>query len=254
MCINLCVWTKGKVTNSISLNSLLGGVWGCHRRARWYAQSGWCMETQLHHLHCVKVLVLPHPVCYLWYPCFSALGLPVCMHLLLPHLGCGPLHQELPDWVAVRQPHLFSLHSDLLRSLLRSLGQDFQQCARCTAKRSLSTQTVAFIVWSAESFYTPLDQSWNFALLPVMPPTPFTTCCSPPSHPELTALLCILQPEALWQLQQAAWLHDSQLRALYWVKRGPLALSWGSCQPSFIINRAYQTLLMPCVDAWYCLI
>lgn len=160
-------------------NFPLGGVWGRYCRAWWNTQPGWGVETQLHHLHCVKVLVLPHLVCYLWHPCCSALGLPVCMHILLPHLGCGSLHQELSDWVSVHQPHLLSLHPDLLRSLLWSPGQDLQQCARCTAQRSLSTHTV-FIIWCHIFLYT-TSSVLASCLLP--DPPPFITCCSPPSQP-----------------------------------------------------------------------
>lgn len=125
------------VLTSASLH--LGGVWGCHCRARWYTQPGWGVEAQLHHLYRVQILVLPHSVCCLWHPGGSALGLPVRLHLVLSHLGCGSLHQELPDWVAVRQPHLLPLHSDLLRSLLWSSGEDFQQCACGTAQGGLGT-------------------------------------------------------------------------------------------------------------------
>lgn len=132
--------------NERLLNFFLGGVWGRHCRARWYTQPGWGVEAQLHNLHCIQVLVLPHLVCYLRYPCCSALGLPVCLHLLLPHLGCGSLHQKLPDRVAVYQPHLLSLHSDLLWSPLRGPGQDLQQCASGTAQRSLRTHILVFMI------------------------------------------------------------------------------------------------------------
>lgn len=149
------------------------------------------------------------------------------MHLLLPHLGCGSLHQELSDRVAVHQPHLLSLHPDLLRSLLWSPGQDLQQCARSTAQRSLSTHTV-FIIWSAVSFYTPQDQSWHLAYSLILLLL-FSSHAAPhpPTH-DLTCPVCFLPPEALWQLQQAAWLRDSSgtpegLSAPHWGRWGYLS-------------------------------
>lgn len=127
-----------------------GGVWGRHCGARRYAQSGRRVETQLHHLHCVQVLVLPRPVGHLRHPRRSALGFPVCLHLLLPHLGRGSLHQELPDWVPVHQPHLLPLHPDLLRSLLWSTGQGLRQYTRRTTQRGLNIQKLGFLVWTTK--------------------------------------------------------------------------------------------------------
>lgn len=148
----LGTWMKTRLptwmccNNSLLFVYWLGWVWGCHCRAWWHPQSGRRVEAQLHHLHRVQVLVLPHPVRCLRHPCGSPLGLPVRLHLLLPHLGSGALHQELPDRVAVHQPHLLPLHPDLLRSLLRGFGQDLQQRARDTAQRSLRTPTMVFTV------------------------------------------------------------------------------------------------------------
>lgn len=218
-------------------NFFLGGVWGCHCRAWWYTQPGWGVEAQLHNLHCVQVLVLPHLVCCLWYPCCSALGLPVCLHLLLPHLGCGSLHQELSDWVAVRQPHLFSLHPDLLWSLLRSPGQNLQQCASGTAQRSLRTHTVVCIVWSDEVWYLFIHQKISPGILysPWYSFSSFHNMLFPTLLSSssllwvLTCPVCLLPPEALWQLQQTAWFCDSSgtpggLSAPHWGRRGPAAM------------------------------
>lgn len=72
------------------------------------------MEAQLHHLHRVQVLVLPHPLSHLRHPRGSALGLPLRLHLVLSYLGRGALHQELPDRVTVHQSYLLPLHPDLL--------------------------------------------------------------------------------------------------------------------------------------------
>lgn len=179
------VCTQGCIVINVSLKCPIGGLWGCHCRAWRYTQPGWGVEAQLHHLHCFQVLVLSHLICCLWHPCCSALGLPVCVHLLLPHLGCGSLHQELFDWITVHRPYLLSLHPDLLWSLLRSPGKDLQQCARCTAERSLRTHTKAFIVGLDEVRYLFVHQELTAGiLLTPSSSSPFITCCSPPTRPQ----------------------------------------------------------------------
>lgn len=202
------------------------------------------METQLHHLHRVKVLVLPHLVRSLWYPRGSALGLPVCVHFLLPHLGCGSLHQELSDWVAVHQPHLLSLHPDLLRSLLWSPGQDLQQRTRCTAQRSLRTHTAVVIVWLAEAPYVFLHHKIGPGILlaPLILLLSSHAAPLPPTR-ELTCPVGLLPPEAQWQLQHGsvtglALLEGSVL--LTEGERGPPAMIWGSVHPHLSLNRAFH--------------
>lgn len=85
----------------------------------------------------------------------------------------------------------------------------------CAKKSKYSHSSVySMIGWSTVSFYTPKDQSWHIGLL-LPPPRPFIKCCTQPCHSQsfplsvLTWLVCLLPPEALWQLQQAAWFPDS---------------------------------------------
>lgn len=170
----------GGIVITSCLKFYSGGVWGYHRWAWRYTQPGWSLEAQLHNLHCVQVLVLPHPVSHLWNPRGAALGLPVCLHLLLPHLGRGALHQELSDRITVHQPHLLALHPDLLRSLLWGSGQDLQQRACGPAKRSLVlTVYVPYLLIYSR-------RCWRL-----------TSPSIPPWYPHLPGSV-----EAQWQLQQ----------------------------------------------------
>lgn len=125
-------------------------------------------------------------------------------------------------------------------------------CALHCVKKSKYSDSSVYSTsgWSVASFYTPEDQSRHLNLLfNPLPPPPFITCCSPPSHPEALcseswhAHCAFLRPEALWQLQQAAWFCDSfgtpgGLGAPQWGRRGPFAMRRISL-PSFIfINKS----------------
>ena len=106
-------------------------------------------------------------------------------------------------------------------------------CALQCAKKSKNSHCSVYsmIGWSAVSFYTPEVQSRRFSpsySSSFLHNMPFPT--HPSSSCVLICLVCLLPPEAQWQLQQAAWFCDSSgtpagLSASHWGRRGLPAMT-----------------------------
>lgn len=128
----------------------VGRIWGRDCWAWWHTQHGWSVESQLHHLHHLQVLVLPHTVCHLWYPSGAVVGLLLRLHLFLPHLGCHALHQELPDWNPVSESNLLALHPHVLRPLLWGTGESVQQHTSGTSQGGVGVTKTMFTMSARE--------------------------------------------------------------------------------------------------------
>lgn len=118
-------------------SSFSGRLWRCHCWTGQHSQLRWSVESQQHYLHCHQILVLPGA---LGHPGPSAgpdLGIPLCLPVLLPHMGHSPLRQELPDGSPVPGPVLRGVRPYLLRSNLRSHGEGAERNPRRAQKGSL---------------------------------------------------------------------------------------------------------------------
>lgn len=87
------------------------------------------MESELHHLHSNKVLVLQAADGPSGHPACPAMGHLLRHPLLYPHLGDGALREELPNRDPHFQSNLLHLCAHLLRPTVRSHREVLQQCA-----------------------------------------------------------------------------------------------------------------------------
>lgn len=119
------------IHNDLILKSLSspGGLRGRDRWACRHLQLRRRVESELHHLHSNKVLVLQAADGPGGHPARPGVGHLLRHPLLHPHLGRGALREELPNRDPLRQSSLLHLCAHLLRPSVRSHGEVLQQRA-----------------------------------------------------------------------------------------------------------------------------